>query len=173
MARQSKAAGCRVLRVFSQVQISKDCTAKVVELYAVFVLAVSANVNLVLTALSQKLQGLLGTGGGGGGGYGSVCVGGGGRKREIRIIRIHFHHQNDSCIKIGSDVSLFKVSLTGRDKVTRLCPQLNHNLFLKRETAEVESSRGPSASQPNALPLGHTGSQCLNHGPSLRIYNYA
>ena len=47
------------------------------------------------------------------------CVwwGGGGGEREIRIIRIHFHHQNDSCIKIGSDVSLFKVSLTERDKV--------------------------------------------------------
>ena len=51
VARQSTAAGCRVLRVFSHVQITKDCTAKViVELYsyAVLVLAVSAaNVNLV------------------------------------------------------------------------------------------------------------------------------
>ena len=33
------------------------------------------------------------------------------------------HHQNDSCIKIGSDESHFNVSLIVRDKVTRQCPQ--------------------------------------------------
>ena len=35
------------------------------------------------------------------------------------------HHQNDSCIKMGSDGSHFNVSLTVRDKakVTRQCPQ--------------------------------------------------
>ena len=32
----------------------------------------------------------------------------------------------------------------------------NHNLFEERR-AEAESSRGPSAYQPNALPLGQTG----------------
>ena len=35
---------------------------------------------------------------------------------------IHFHHQNDSCIKMGSDESHFNVSLIVRDKVTRQCP---------------------------------------------------
>ena len=35
----------------------------------------------------------------------------------------HCHHQNDSCIKMGSDESHFNVSLTERDKVTRQCPQ--------------------------------------------------
>ena len=29
-----------------------------------------------------------------------------------------------SCIKMGSDESHFNVSLTGRDKVTRQCPQI-------------------------------------------------
>ena len=38
-----------------------------------------------------------------------------------------------------------------RDKVTRQCPQTT--TFLKRKEAEAESSRGPSADQPNALPL--------------------
>ena len=56
------------------------------------------------------------SGGGGGGGYG-----GGG---EVGIyLLLHCHHQNDSCIKNGSDDSHFNVSLIVRDKVTRQCPQ--------------------------------------------------
>ena len=35
----------------------------------------------------------------------------------------HCHHQNDFCIKMGSDESPFNVSLIVRDKVTRQCPQ--------------------------------------------------
>ena len=35
----------------------------------------------------------------------------------------HCHHQNDSCIKMGSDDSHINVSLIERDKVTRQCPQ--------------------------------------------------
>ena len=35
----------------------------------------------------------------------------------------HSHHQDDSCIQMGSDESHFNVSLTVRDKVTRQCPQ--------------------------------------------------
>ena len=42
-------------------------------------------------------------------------------KREI--IYLSLSHQNDSCIKMGSDESHFNVSLIVRDKVTRLCPQ--------------------------------------------------
>ena len=35
----------------------------------------------------------------------------------------------------------------------------NRNLFdEKLRTADAESNRGPSASQPNVLPLGQTGS---------------
>ena len=43
----------------------------------------------------------------------------GGRGR----LSLHCHHHNDFCIKMGSDESRFNVSLTGRDKVTRQCPQ--------------------------------------------------
>ena len=49
--------------------------------------------------------------------------GGGGGKRVIIHLSLHCHHQNDSCIKMGSDESHFNVSLIVRDKVTRQCPQ--------------------------------------------------
>ena len=41
------------------------------------------------------------------------------QEREIIYLSLHCHHQNDSCIKMGSDESHFNV----RDKVTRQCPQ--------------------------------------------------
>ena len=41
-------------------------------------------------------------------------------EREIIYLSLHSHHQNDSCIKMGSDESHFNVSLTVKDKVTRL-----------------------------------------------------
>ena len=36
--------------------------------------------------------------------------GGGGGEREIIYLSLHCHHQNDSCIKMGSDESHFNVS---------------------------------------------------------------
>ena len=54
-----------------------------------------------------------------GSGYG----GGGEGGRKIIYLSLHCHHQNDSCIKMGSDESHFNVSLIVRDKVTRQCPQ--------------------------------------------------
>ena len=42
---------------------------------------------------------------------------------EIIYLSLHCHHQNDSCIKAGSDESHFNVPLIVRDKVTRQCPQ--------------------------------------------------
>ena len=48
------------------------------------------------------------------------------------------------------------------DNVTRPCPHTT--TFLKRkERAEAVSNRGPSAYQPNALPLGQTGSLAAVH----------
>ena len=44
---------------------------------------------------------------------------GGGWKKEIIYLSLHCHHQNDFCIKVGSDESHFNVSLIVRDKVTR------------------------------------------------------
>ena len=44
-------------------------------------------------------------------------------KREIIYLSLQRHHQNDFCIKMGSDESHFNVSLIVRVKVTRQCPQ--------------------------------------------------
>ena len=38
-------------------------------------------------------------------------------------LSLHSHHQNEFCIKVGSDERHFNVSLIARDKVTRQCPQ--------------------------------------------------
>ena len=43
-------------------------------------------------------------------------------KREIIYLSLHCHHQNDSCIKMGSDDSQFNASIIVRDKVARQCP---------------------------------------------------
>ena len=52
-------------------------------------------------------------------------------------LSLHCHHQNDSCIKMGSDESHFNISLTVRNKITGQCPQTT--TFLKRKV-EAESS---------------------------------
>ena len=44
-------------------------------------------------------------------------------KRKVIYLSLHCHHQNDTCIKMGSGESHFNVSLIVRDKVTRQCPQ--------------------------------------------------
>ena len=43
-------------------------------------------------------------------------------------IAIHCHHQNDFCIKMGSDESHFNVSV-GRDGQSHKTASTNHNLF--------------------------------------------
>ena len=42
---------------------------------------------------------------------------------EIIYLSLQCHHQNDFCIKVGSDESHFNVSLIVRGKFTRQCPQ--------------------------------------------------
>ena len=81
---------------------------------------------------------------------GTKILGGGGRGRLY--LTPHSHHQNDTCIKMGSNESHFNVLLIVRiksqDSVCR--PQL-----LKR--GEVELGGGPSAYEPKALQLGQAG----------------
>ena len=78
---------------------------------------------------------------------GTEIPGGGGGGRLY--LTLHRHHQNDSCIKMGSDESRFNVSLIVRDKVTRQRPHAT--TYKKRRQAKAKSNRGPSAYQPNAL----------------------
>ena len=59
-------------------------------------------------------------------------------KREIIYLSLHCHHQNDSCIKMGSDESHFNVSLIVRDKVTRQCPHTS-TLEVKGEPKQIRT----------------------------------
>ena len=63
-------------------------------------------------------------------------------------LSLHCHHQNDSCIKMGSDESHFNVSLTVRDKITR--QNVHRPQLLKRK--ESRSGFRPLRYEPNALP---------------------
>ena len=58
---------------------------------------------------------------------------------------------------MGSGESHFNVSV-GSDGQSHKSVSTNHNLFEEKRKAEAVSNRGPSAYQPNALPLGQTGS---------------
>ena len=80
-------------------------------------------------------------------------------EREIIYLSLHCHHQNDSCIKMGSDESHFNVSV-GSDGQSHKTVSTNRFLFEEKAgRAEAISNRGPSAYQPNTLPLDQTGSQ--------------
>ena len=74
-----------------------------------------------------------------------------GRRGRLYTNR-YSHHQNDTCIKMGSDEGPFNVLLIVKDKVARQCPEITTFLLLflrERRRAESESSRGPSAYHPN------------------------
>ena len=60
--------------------------------------------------------------------------------REIIYLSLHCHHQNDSCIKVGSDESHFSFSLVVRDKSHKTV-STNHNLF--EEKGESRSGIEP------------------------------
>ena len=53
-------------------------------------------------------------------------------KRESIYLSLHCHHQNDSCIKMGSDQSHFNVSV-GSDGQSHKTMSTNHNLFEEKE----------------------------------------
>ena len=81
-----------------------------------------------------------------------------GKKREIIYISLYCHHQNDSCIKKWAamrDILMFHSlwEIMSQNSVHKSQP------FWSGRRAEAESSQGPSAYEPNALPLGHTGSR--------------
>ena len=84
----------------------------------------------------------------------SVSSGGGERLREIIYLSLHYHHQNDSCVKrlTGSDESHFNVSLIVRDKVKRQRPQTTSDRVLKRKESRSGIEPRPSSA------AGQTGS---------------
>ena len=59
-------------------------------------------------------------------------------EREIIYLSLHCHHQNDFCIKMGSDESHFNVSV-GSDGQSHKTLSTNHSLF--EEKGEPEQYR--------------------------------
>ena len=66
-------------------------------------------------------------------------------EREIIYLSLHCHHQNDSCIKMGSDESHFYVSV-GSDGQSHKTVSTNHNLFF-------EEKGEPKRYRTEVLPL--------------------
>ena len=69
---------------------------------------------------------------------------GGGGLREIIYLSLHFHHQNDTCLKMGSNESHFNVSV-GSDGQSHRTVSTNHNLF--------EEKGEPKRCRTEVLPL--------------------
>ena len=65
-------------------------------------------------------------------------------KREIIYLSLHCHHQNDSCIKMGSNESRFNVSV-GSDGQSPMTVSTNHNLS--------EEKGEPKRYRTEVLPL--------------------
>ena len=72
---------------------------------------------------------------------------GGGIEREIIYLSLHCHHQDDSCIKVGSDESHFNVSV-GSDGQSHKTVSTKHNLFEEKK----KESRSGIEPRPFCLP---------------------
>ena len=78
-------------------------------------------------------------------------------EREIIYLPVHCYHQNDFCVKMGSDESHFNVSV-GSGGQSHKTVSTNHNLFEEKgEPKRYRTEVLPVQYQPNALPLGQTG----------------
>ena len=77
---------------------------------------------------------------------------------EIIYLSLRYHHQNDLCIKLGSDESHFNVSYLKKIRDSHKTVSTDHNFWRERRT-EAEWNWSPSAYLPNALPLGQTSSR--------------
>ena len=74
-------------------------------------------------------------------------------EREIMYLLLHCHHQNDFCIKMGSDESHFNVSLIVRDKAKRQCPQTT--TFEEKGEPKRIRTEVPLLTSPNEEGLLH------------------
>ena len=88
---------------------------------------------------------------------GTWKLGEGGKNFISNTYLLHCHHQND-CIKVGICESHFDISFIVWAKSK---DSVHNHIFFKRKESRSGSNRGPSAYQPGALPLGHTGSRPL------------
>ena len=75
----------------------------------------------------------------------------GGGKRESIYLSLHRHHQNDSCIKVGSNESHFNVSV-GSDGQSHMTVSTNHNLSEEKgELKRCHTEVLPLTARPNQL----------------------
>ena len=80
-------------------------------------------------------------------------------EREIIYLSLHCHHQNNFCIKVGSDESHFNISV-GSDGQSHRAVSTNHNLLEEKgEPERIRTKVLPLTSLITPLPLGQTGSQ--------------
>ena len=63
-------------------------------------------------------------------------VGGGGEgERKIICLSLHCHHQNDFCIKVGSDESHFNASLIVTDNIGHKTESIHRPQYFKRKAS--------------------------------------
>ena len=88
---------------------------------------------------------------------------------EIIYESLHCHHQNDSCIKMGSDESHFDVSLIVTDQVSRQCPQTTtYRLWILFALKTALNAFTENSTRPKPpVPVCHSASSlcrsCLRH----------
>ena len=85
-------------------------------------------------------------------------MGGGGGDRDIIYLSLHCHHQNDSCIKMGSDESHFNVSV-GSDGQSHKTVSTNHNFFEEKGEPKRYRTEVLPLTSLTPWPLGQTGSR--------------
>ena len=78
-------------------------------------------------------------------------------EKEIIYLSLHWHHQNDSCIKMGSDERHFNVSLIVMDKVTRQCPKITTFWKRKESRSDMEPRPYGLSARPNRLTATRAG----------------
>jgi len=83
-------------------------------------------------------------------------------EREIIYLSLHCHHQNDCCIKVGSDESHFKVSLIVKDKASRQCPHTTS--FEEKGEPKRIRTEVPLLTSLTARPNRLTGVRSGYHG---------
>ena len=83
-------------------------------------------------------------------------------EREIIYLSLHCHHQNDFCIKMGSDESHFNVSV-GSDGQSHKTVSTNHNLFDEKGEPKRYRTKVLPLTSPTPLTLGQIGSHSLSY----------
>ena len=90
-------------------------------------------------------------------------------KREIIYLSLLCHHQNDSCIKTGSDESHFNVSV-GIDGQSHRTVSTNHNFF--EEKGEPKRYRTEVLPLTNLKPVLNWANVCSPEHTSDTSTNY-